>query len=443
MSDTPTSKSSYEERQFEKLKEKTNLKESSLEMKFQTLNVSDWRQAIRNPPSYRIGNSTVRLQTKFIYLVITAGAAVLLYFYVFGSKSNAVTNLLSSNNELDAEHGHVHISGKDKLDKYRNYNSTYPLTPPITSMKGLTYKFYVITDLDTESKSKAESDTWISFLKRGLLTYNPSERSVVIEWIEEELLTLKSTISCGGRGMELSELVVFNGKLFTVDDRTGIIYQLNMSTDREKATLIPWVILPDGNGKESKGFKSEWATVKDQQLYIGGLGKEWTSAKGELIHLNPQWIKIISPTGEVEHVDWHNKYEKLKAAVEIKTPGYMIHEAVSWSEKLHKWVFLPRRASKERYDENEDERRGTNLLITASDDFSDITWTRVGEVFPTHGFSSFKFVPDTDDNIIIALKSEEDHGTIASYIMAFDLNGKILLSEAKIGDYKFEGIEFG
>ena len=33
---------------------------------------------------------------------------------------------------------------------------------------------------------------------------------------------LKSHISENGRGVELSELVVFNGKLYTVDDRTGI-----------------------------------------------------------------------------------------------------------------------------------------------------------------------------------------------------------------------------
>ena len=50
-----------------------------------------------------------------------------------------------------------------------------------------------------------------------------------------------------GRGMELSELVVFNGRLFTVDDRTGIVYEI---IDNK---VVPWVILSDGNGKETKG----------------------------------------------------------------------------------------------------------------------------------------------------------------------------------------------
>ena len=62
---------------------------------------------------------------------------------------------------------------------------------------------------------------------------------------------LKSSLSNGGRGMELSELVVFNGKLYSVDDRTGVVYQI------ENGKVFPWLILPDGNGQETKGFKSE------------------------------------------------------------------------------------------------------------------------------------------------------------------------------------------
>ena len=49
-------------------------------------------------------------------------------------------------------------------------------------------------------------------------------------------------------GMELSELVAFNGRLYTCDDRTGVIYEITMS---HKA--VPWVVLQDGNGKVSKG----------------------------------------------------------------------------------------------------------------------------------------------------------------------------------------------
>lgn len=33
------------------------------------------------------------------------------------------------------------------------------------------------------------------------------------------------------------------------------------------------MLLNDGDGHATKGFKSEWATVKDGLLYVGGLGE--------------------------------------------------------------------------------------------------------------------------------------------------------------------------
>lgn len=88
----------------------------------------------------------------------------------------------------------------------------------------------------------------------------------------------------------------------------------------------------------------------------------------------------------------------------LPAAGYLIHESASWSDTLQRWFFLPRRASHERYSEKADEQRGTNLLLSSTQDFGDVTVGRVGEVVPTHGFSSFKFIPDTDDQIIVALK---------------------------------------
>ena len=52
--------------------------------------------------------------------------------------------------------------------------------------------------------------------------------------------------------MELSELVVFDGSLITVDDRTGVVYKIN------KDQVVPWVILSDGPGDVSKGLIIRW-----------------------------------------------------------------------------------------------------------------------------------------------------------------------------------------
>ena len=66
----------------------------------------------------------------------------------------------------------------------------------------------------------------------------------------------------------------------------------------------------------------------------------------------------------------------------------------------------------------------------------------VGDIVPTHGFSSFKWIPGTDDQLIIALKSEEFEGKTATYMMVFDINGNVIMPETKVGDHKYEGVEF-
>jgi len=135
-------------------------------------------------------------------------------------------------------------------------------------------------------------------------------------------------------------------------------------------------------------------------------------------------------------------YQKMSHALNIRFPGYVIHESGGWSDTLNKWIFLPRRASTEQYHEKTDEKKGTNVILIANEDFSQIDVRHVGEIIPTHGFSSFKWIPGTDDQLMVALKSEEIEGKTASYLMVFDLQGNIIVPETKVGDHKYEGIEF-
>lgn len=48
-----------------------------------------------------------------------------------------------------------------------------------------------------------------------------------------------------------------------------------------------------------KGFKSEWATVKGEVLYVGSMGKEWTTANGDFENHDPQYVKTITHLGQV------------------------------------------------------------------------------------------------------------------------------------------------
>ena len=61
--------------------------------------------------------------------------------------------------------------------------------------------------------------------------------------------------------------------------------------------------------------------VKDQKLFVGGLGKEWTTTDGELVNLNPQWVKLISFQGGVAHLSWVKKYNAMRDAAGVPWPG--------------------------------------------------------------------------------------------------------------------------
>jgi len=392
--------------------------------------------------SYTVGNSKIHFQRPIVMAVaVTCLALLFLTYLAFGGRSGR--GRIGGGGSKFRMHDHQEHRNSASSGVDWPYDSRYPLTSPEFVSQGVfRYKIALVADLDTDSKVANRSNTWYSVYKTGTLTWNTYTQTPSIDWIAEA--EIKGTVSMGGRGLELSELITFNGKLLTIDDRTGIIYQVH-SEGGGKLRLSPWVILADGNGSETKGFKGEWATVKDQHLYVGGLGKEWTTPEGQLLNFNPMFVKRISHRGEVEHLDWHDNYVKMRSSAGIEFPGYMIHEAIVWSEVHGQWFALPRRASKYKYNEVEDERHGTNFLLRADEDFrGKVGVSRVGELGEpaSHGFSSFKFVPGTQDTVIVALKSEELEGRVATYIMVFHIDGKILLPETKIGDRKFEGIEF-
>ncbi|XP_026885263.2 soluble calcium-activated nucleotidase 1b isoform X1 [Electrophorus electricus] len=316
----------------------------------------------------------------------------------------------------------------------RRYNATYPLSPPERTANGIRYRIAVIADLDTGSRSRKDN-TWFSYLRRGHLLVSHGGDLAAVEW-DPDTAMLESHLAEKGRGMELSDLVAFNGHLYSVDDRTGVVYRI------EGNRVVPWVILADGDGTVSKGFKAEWLAVRGEHLYVGGLGKEWTTTTGEFVSNDPLWVKVIGFRGDVRHENWAPQYGALRSAAGIVPPGYLIHESVAWSEHWRRWFFLPRRASAEHYDETADERRATNLVLSCPADFSGVTASRAGLLLPTRGFSAFRFVPGTDDKTVLALKSEEDAGRVATYVTAFTLDGRVLLPETKIGDVKYEGLEF-
>ena len=296
----------------------------------------------------------------------------------------------------------------------------------------------IVADLDKESRVKDDKKgRWRSILKKGELR-KQKDGSFTIHWLEDQ--EIFTQLSEAGRGMELSALLEYHDRLYSFDDRTGLVFEL---VKGNKA--IPRYILMEGDGNTTKGQKTEWATVKDDSMIAGSFGKEYTNPDGSIANTNNMWVSIIHNTGEITHEDWTGRFNKLRKVAGCPYPGYMIHEAIMWSAIRRQWVILPRRVSKEPYDEKEDEKRGSNVVMLASEDFSSIEVRHITPITPTRGFSEFKFLPESNDEIIVALKSEEneEQQTQNSYITVFDLEGHILLSESVIpGNHKFEGLEF-
>jgi len=302
-----------------------------------------------------------------------------------------------------------------------------------------TYDFIIVADMDQSSKMDGQQK-WKSELVHGRLIRNPHLGTYSVA-MQEDVRTLVSSYNDGARGMELSDICNFNGKVYTFDDRTGLVYEIGESH------FSPAFVLADGDGTDGKGFKAEWCTVKNDELYIGGMGKEWTDQKGNFVNYNPMYVKTISASGELKHVRWVDEYNAVRKATGTLSPGYILNEAVVWlpntgDDGKGRWLITPRRLSKEKYDAELDEYRCTNKGMLATEDFSSVTvLDDIGGLIRTRGFSSIKFLPFRENEVVV-LKTEEVSGA-NTYMMVYNLNtGEILMPDTHVGNNKFEGLEF-
>lgn len=298
------------------------------------------------------------------------------------------------------------------------------------------YLLAIITDEDHASQIELEDGqvAWRSTLRHDRL-YRALDEAGHAHYHLEEIspeqggeFQLVSLIAEGGRGAEFSELVMFGKRLLTFDDRTGLVCEI-----REQNQLIPRQILMTGSGDERfKGFKSEWATLWGDRLVVGSHGKR----------AEEEWVKVITHDYGVQSIDWQDRYAMIREALGVGEHGYVIHEAAEWHPYRRQWLFFPRKVSNEPFDELLDAReRGSNKLVIASEDFSDIKVLEIGECVPERGISSFKLVPG-HPNECIGLKSVEIGDRTESYLFCFNLDGEILTDDLFIGNYKCEGVEF-
>ena len=154
-----------------------------------------------------------------------------------------------------------------------------------------------------------------------------------------------------------------------------------------------------GDGKKDKPLKAEWSTQKGGKCIVGSTGKERTDDDGNVVHEGEMWVKSIDPsTFEIEHLDWRGMYNMLRAAsVTPQGAGYMIHEGGRWSDVHQKWFFIPRKFSREAYDEVKDAAKCNNLMMCCPDEVDASGDSVLMQPYLTksdlRGCSDFIFVP--------------------------------------------------
>jgi len=279
----------------------------------------------------------------------------------------------------------------------------------------------------------------VSSRDRGKPNWSADRPTWVFEEPSNSVQPYRTRLSYKNRSMELSSLLYHDSVLYAFCDITGIVYELQPSGVARQR----W-ILHDGDEESfsTKPFKSEWSTLQGGSIVVGSIGKEWVT-DGKVLHYYPQSVQLIDPaTGNIRIKSFRGIYEAMREESNHTYPGYLIHESGHFHKATNEWWFLPRKASREGYDETVDELKGTNLFYTVNEHSKKVTVNTLGPLEPEWGFSDFVVLPG-DPHHIVALKVRERAGEPSHSKMAvFDTRRHKMVSPwVDLGPHKYEGIE--
>lgn len=381
----------------------------------------------------------------------------------------------------------------------------------------------LITDLDRESCRErdaatgrtsptacARANVWVSILKRGILHVvakrarlranqhtDPSlqpHNKTAVEWIDETTLesvrpldsVQRSMSEHNNRGMELSELAWFHGRLLAPDDRTGAVVEISSphgtlssaATARlglDSSSHVPpsvaqraAAVLRGRDGQHA--FKAEWMVIKDDTLVIGGHGRPYTDAAGHAISDDPLWVNQLSLNkqhqnhpeankgtsrafvlsavlGNVDETppflrfmdqqNWADRYKALERAAGVVvdrddvdnnnnnsgSSGFLMHEAVLWSHSRRQWIFLPRRRSVLPFDARTVATMGWNGVLVADEHFTTVQLKRVPGLADPSGLRGF--------SAAMFLPGSDERVVVA--LRTIEVEGDAALVDAQLG----------
>ena len=128
--------------------------------------------------------------------------------------------------------------------------------------------FVMVSDRDHDSRHPEQFE-WTAFIQHGTVTRQPDGRYRIAFG---EVDSVSSQSAFNNRSLELSEAVVYGDKLLVMCDVSGTVYELDLAS---KTLSFFSQHMFTGHGLTKKPFKVEWATVKDGDLILGSIGKEW------------------------------------------------------------------------------------------------------------------------------------------------------------------------
>jgi soluble calcium-activated nucleotidase 1 len=153
----------------------------------------DWRKALRSPPAYRIGNSTIRFQIHIAWILASFTTLFFIFFYIKPASRSSYTYNSWGEPQKNAPQ-QTTIGGH----AISSYNSTYPLSPTIVTSGITTFRIGCIADVDQASKSPTESNVWRSYYKKGHLSYNAGKNKVAVNWDKNDPIQLTTSYSLKG-----------------------------------------------------------------------------------------------------------------------------------------------------------------------------------------------------------------------------------------------------
>eukprot|EP00741_Cyanophora_paradoxa_P010432 tig00000037_g10087.t1 len=331
-------------------------------------------------------------------------------------------NILEDLETIDKKIHKIIKKRSKKLEKWINAeNELARAWTGHTSQSGTIFKVALCADMDAAAVKKGLFSTDFTSVIKNLDLFRDNNGHYHLFHTDIRQLFVKESFK--GRGAELSELVVFNNSLLTVDDRTGLVYAIEGERLVKKAELGLVENLP---------FKAEWATVKDGRLYIG--------SHGNVKEKRTLPVKVVHPDWTVTTEDWTPRYKKLMAAAGAPN-GNCVYEGAVWHPQRKRWIFLPRKiVADSSIPWSMSSFMGANVLQEATENFESVTQRTLPlAAEPSRTFSSVKIVPGFEQELV-ALKTIEFDTECATYLTVFTVDGHVLLPETYIASDKYEGL---